>query len=322
VLAAWVVDVVGAGYVVAMVDLVSLARGGAAVDGDAPPPPTPDELLLELMDLVTLAFPEALDEMVVTFVQNDDGRRPALTNLDGRARPAPGTSPLQRPDLGHEDSAVLDAINALLRDFADATLAQGGVRVLRGRIEIRSDAAGARDVSLVDDDEDGRVVMTRRFDPSELRWLLFTPALFRALERTAAEEQAQKLRVDEALAGMKRFDIDMKKGEITFSGPERAPAPWAFELVGSFMDEQKRFLWGWANDQVDPKLTRAVDALRQRSTEAGLRVLTDGSFGGPEALFARLARHVAVETGAFGLYRAPFSSTHGKGAMFLALRTL
>ena len=311
-----------AGYVDSMVDLVSLARGADPGDGDAPPQPTPDELLLELMDLVTLAFPEALDEMVVSFVPNDDGRRPALTNLDGRARPVKGAAPLQRPELGHDDGAVLDAINALLRDFADATLAQGGVRVLRGRIEIRGAEDGARDVALVDDDEDGRLVMTRRFDASELRWLLFTPALFRALERTAVEEQAQKARVDEALAGMKRFDIDMKNGRITFTAPDRAPSPWGFELIGSFVDEQKRFLWGWANDQVDPKLTRLVEALRQRSTAAGLRALTDGSFGGPEAMFTRLARHVAVETGAFGLYRAPFSSAQGKGVMYLALRTL
>jgi hypothetical protein len=318
---ACLVGVVVAGYAHGMVDLVSLARAGAAVDDDGPPPPpTPDELLLELMDLVTLAFPEVLDEMVVTFVPNEDGKRPALTNLDGRARPAPGTRPIKRPELGHEDGAVLDAINALLRDFADGTLAQGGVRVLRGRIEIRAAGDGARDVMLIDEDQGERVVMTRRFDASELRWLLFSPALFVALERTAAEEQAQKARVDEALAGMRRFDIDMKKGTITFSAPDRAASPWSFELIGSFVDEQKRFLWGWANDQVDPKLTRSIDALRQRSTGPGLRALTDGSFGGPEELFVRLARHVAVETGAFGVYRAPFASAQGKGFMYLALR--
>lgn len=321
-MASCLVGVVGDDYDDVMVDLVSLARGGNVDAQDAPPQPTPDELLLELMDLVTLAFPEAVDEMVVSFVPNEDGRRPALTNLDARARPTPGTQAAPRPDLGHDDGAVLDAINALLRDFADATLVQGGVRVLRGRIQVVGAADGARDVALLDDDDDGRVVMTRRFDASELRWLFFTPALFRALARTAADEAAQKARIDEALAGMKRFDIDMQKGTITFTAPDRAPSPWAFELVGSFVDEQKRFLWGWANEQVDPKLTRAVDAVRRRSTDAGLRALTEGSFGGPELMFSRLARHVAVETGAFGLYRAPFSSAQGKGVMFLALRAL
>jgi hypothetical protein len=305
-----------------MVDIVSLARGAGVPVGDAPPAPTPDELLLELMDLVTLAFPEVLDEMVVHFVPNEDGRRPALTNLDGRARPPHGEPTIARPNLGHDDAAVLDAINALLHDFADATLAQGGVRVLRGRIEVRPADGGARDVALVDEDAGGAVVMTRRFDPSELRWLLFTPALFGALARTLEQEAAQKARIDEALAGMRRFDIDMQKGLITFSAPDRAPTPWSFELVGSFVDEAKRFLWGWANDQVDPALVRGVDALRQRSTTAGLRALTEGSFGGPEALFTRLARHAVVEIGAHGLYRAPFSSNQGRGVMYLALRTL
>src|SRR4051812_27771119 len=94
---------------------------------------TPDELLLELMDLVTLAFPEPLRDMTITFVENDDGRRPALTNLDGVA--VPGAP--KRPDLGHQDSKVLDAINALLADFADATDIQGNVRLHEGSLVVK-----------------------------------------------------------------------------------------------------------------------------------------------------------------------------------------
>jgi hypothetical protein len=301
-----------------MVDLVSLARGNRPFE-DETPRATPDELLLELMDLVTLAFPEPLDHMVVSFVPREDGRRPALTNLDGKVQVAQGEPKVRRPDLGHEDHAVLDAINELLHDFVSATWEQGGVRVLRGRIVVAPAADGARDVTLLDDDDGGSVKMTRRFDASELRWLFFTPGLFSALERTAAAEQQQKVRLDELLAPMRRFDIDMQKGSITFQGPEQPPSPWAFELIGSFTEEAKRFLWGWANDQVDPRLVRGVEALRARSGAPGLRVFTDGSFGGPEPMFARLARHAAVELSAFGMYRAPFSSTKGKGVMYLAL---
>jgi hypothetical protein len=298
-----------------MVDLVSLIKGGPP-EGE-PPPPTPDELLLELMDLVTLAFPAPLDTLTVTFVPNDDGRRPALANLDGRAR----VGQVARPELGHADGAVLDAINGLLADFAEATLAQGGVRVLRGRIVVVPAADDARDVALVDDDAGGATVMTRRFDASELRWLLFTPALFRALAETEEAEREQERRVDAALAGMRRFDIDMQKGAITFSAPGLAAQPWAFQLVGSFVDEPKRFLWGWANDQVAPRLVTGVEELRRSSTAAGLRAFTEASFGGPEAMFTRLARHAAARMGAFGLYRAPFVSQQGKGVMYLALRS-
>ena len=199
--------------------------------------------------------------------------------------------------------------------------------MLRGRIVIRAADDGARDVALIEQqegqgDDEGVVVMTRRFDPSELRWLLFTPALFRALAATEAVEREQQQRVEQALAGMKRFDIDMKKGTITFNGPERPAAPWAFELVGSFVDDDKRYLWGWANDQVEPRLIAGVEALRQRSTGAGLRAFIDGSFGGPEAMFTRLARHAVVVMGAFGLYRAPFAAAKGRGVMYLALRPL
>ena len=302
-------------------DILRLATGnddtdaGEAADaGDAAP--TPDELLLELMDLCALAFPAPLTQLKVSFVANEDGLRPALADLNGRS----AVGAVQRPDLGHADNEVLDAINALLGDFADATLLQGGVKILSGALHMSDDVDGARDVILQDDA--AQTVMTRRFDASELRWLFFTRALFQALAQTAEAEAAQERRIEAALLGLKRFDIDMGKGLITFHGDGRESQPWAFELVGSYLEGTKRFLWGWANEQVDPKLTRTIDGLRQASTAAGLRALTDGSFGGPEKLFLRLARHTAVATGAFGLYRAPFAGQKGKGFMYLCLRTL
>ncbi|MDP2345277.1 MAG: hypothetical protein Q8O67_30315 [Deltaproteobacteria bacterium] len=295
-------------------DLLRLAQGDDDDDGDDAA--TPDELLLELMDLCALAFPAPLTQLKVSFVANEDGKRPALADLDGRS----AANGVQRPDLGHKDNEVLDAINALLGDFAEATLAQGGVMILHGSIAMSDDVDGARDVVLAD--AAGDVVMTRRFDASELRWLFFTRALFQALARTADDEAVQQRRLDEALAGMQRFDIDMAKGVITFQGAGREAQPWGFELVGSFLEENKRFLWGWANESVDPKLTRVVDQLRQQSTAAGLRAFTDASFGGPEPLFLRLARHAAVVAGAFGLYRAPFAAENGKGVMYLSLRSI
>ncbi len=320
-------------------ELLKLLQG----DDDEPDAaPVPDELLLELMDLAALAFPEPLHELAVSFVPNEDGKRPALSNLDGKAplsssslsslsgSSSSGTSSssdsgdARRPDLGHTDSEVLDAINALLGDFADATLRQGGVKILEGQITIVDVDDGAREATLLD--AAGEIVMTRRFDSSELRWLFFTRPLFVALNRTAAAADEQDRRVAEALAGMKRFDIDMKKGLITFSaesaGSAREPQPWGFELLGSFLDEKKRFLWGWANDAVEPRYTRGTDALRQQSTGPGLRAFSDAGFGGPEKLFLRLVRHAAVEMGAFGVYRAPFTAANGKGVMYLGLRAL
>ena len=304
------------------------ADGGGGDDGGNAQP-VPDELLLELMDLCALAFPEPLTELVVSFVPNEDGKRPALSNLDGRAdvrSPVVAGAPdATRPDLGHADGEVLDAINALLGDFADATLRQGGVKVLQGKITVVDVDDGARDAALFD--EGDGLVMTRRFDASELRWLFFTRALFTELNRTTAAADEHDRRVSEALVGMKRFDIDMKKGVITFSSDPaakvaREPQPWGFELLGSFLDEKKQFLWGWANDAVEPRYTRGSEALRQKSTGPGLRAFSDAGFGGPERFFQRLVRHAAVEMGAFGVYRAPFTAAGGKGVMYLGLRAL
>jgi hypothetical protein len=272
---------------------------------------TPDELLLELMDLVVLAFPAPLFEMSVTFKPSDDGSRPALTDLHGKASP---TAP-PRPPLGHDDNAVLDAINALLGDFADATERQGGVRVHEGRLAIRDGEDGDRFVELIDA---RGVAMSRRFDSSELRWLFWTGSLFALMNGTAAAEARAKKDVDQALKSHARFDIDMNEGRIVFTGGG-APSPWAFELLGSWSDETKRFLWSWANDQVPPSLTARTEKVRAMSTPDGLRALTEASFGCPEPCAERLARHAAARMNAFGVYRAPFASTQGKGFMYLAL---
>jgi hypothetical protein len=281
---------------------------------------TPDELLMELMDLVALAFPEPLAEMVITFLPSDDRSRPALTNLDGKA--APGQP--KRPDLGHPDGAVLDAINALLVEFADATARQGGARVFDGHIRIVDGADGDRFVELRErapgaGEGATELVMTRRFDRSELRWLFWTAPLYRRLEETEQEEAKQMRALDDALGRYRRFDIDMQRGTIVFTGPGQEPSTYAFQLLGSWSDETKNFLWGWANEQVPPSLIKQTDAVRLMSTDEGLRALHEGSFGCPEPCAARLARHAAVQMKALGTYRAPFTSSQGKGFMYLAL---
>lgn len=286
---------------------------------EPPPDPSPDALLLELMDLVTLAFPEPLHTMTVRFRASEDGKRPALTDLDGKA--APGQP--KRPDLGHSDNAVLDAINALLVEFADATDRQGGVRVLNGHLEMVDGPDGDRLVELREEQPGAapEKVMSRRFDSSELRWLFWTAPLFRALEETAPTEDAQRVSMEHELRRYQRFDIDMSLGRISFSSSSSATPPLVlgFQLLGSWSDDTKRFLWGWANDQIPPALKKKTDAVRAASTGEGLRALHEGSFGCPERCAERLARHAAVRMGARGTYRAPFKSSQGKGVMYLAL---
>jgi hypothetical protein len=280
---------------------------------------SPDELLLELMDLVALAMPQSLSSMKVSFVANADGKRPALANLDGKA--APG-APL-RVDLGHDDGHVLDAINALLAELSTAIESRGGRSLRIGHIDIDSDASDhSKTVIIVDDGiEPPLAHVSRRFDRSELRWLLFTPALFSALQRTQAQTAPMQARLQQALAGTERFAIDMDRAIITFSGPG-PDSPWRFELLGSYLNDDARFLWGFANDAIKPSLAAAVTSLRARNLDEGLRLFTDASWGGPEAMAATIAAHAAVEAGAFAMYRAPFKGRDQAGLMYLALFAL
>jgi hypothetical protein len=283
------------------------------VESDA----SPDELLLELMDLVALAMPQSLSSMRVSFVANADGQRPALSDLDGNAE---ANAPM-RMSLGHDDGHVLDAINALLAELSTAIVNRGGRALRVGHIDIDTDRSDqSRTVLIVDEGVDPAVVhVSRRFDRSELRWLLFTPALFAALHHTQAQAAVMHARVHEALLGTERFAIDMDRGTITFSGASRADSPWRFELLGSYLTDDARFLWGFANDAIDAKLAAAVTALRARSSGEGLRLFTDPSWGGPEAMATTIAAHAAVEAKAFAMYRAPFKGRDQAGFMYLAL---
>ncbi len=284
-------------------------------DDDAPPP-TPDELMLELMDLVALAFPEPLSRMRVHFRADPGSARPALTDLDGAARPGQP----KRPALGFDEPAVLGSIHEVIGELADATERQGGVRVLTGRLEIEEDEDGARNAYLVRAEGEGeQVVMTRRYDKSELRWLLWTGPLFARLNATEERERAQRVEVEALIAGTTRFAIDLQQGTITFSGDARADVAFDVDLLGSWSSDTRRLLWGFANDQAPERLRRKVEGLRQRSTAWGLRALSEGSFGCPEPCAERLARHAAVELGARGVYRAPFASSQGRGFLYLAL---
>jgi hypothetical protein len=279
---------------------------------------TPDELLLELMDLVQLAFPAAIDQMIITFVDNADGKRPALSNLDARG---PINAP-RRPALGHDDNQVLDAINHLLAELADATERAGGMRAQAGQITVRTGADGDRVVQLLGAGGDR---MERRFDKSELRWLLFTGPLFAALNDTEAQELALLERTRAQLLGTSRFNIDMQKGIIHFSTPREQSRSFRFELLGSRVDEHDRFLWGWANDAAPPQLTRRVDTVRQRSVGDGLRSMTEAAFSLPLVGATRLAQHAAVAMQAQGIYQAPFTGRAAElggkasGHMWLAL---
>lgn len=280
---------------------------------------SPDELLLELLDLVTLAFPEPLQTARIVFTKSDDGTRPALTDLKGVAWP---NGP-KRPDLGHGDAFVLDAINAVLVDLARAVERDGGIAVREGRLDVDADQDdGSTWVYLVEKgatDADDRVKMKRRFDKSELGWLYFTQPLFEALNRTEEEERARKQATDAELSRYRRFAIDMAQGTITFSADDGASTTKRFQLVGSWSERSRRFLWGHANDQVAPQLRAGVEELRRSSTQLGLRAFTEPDVGCPEKMAERLSRHAAVVMRANGLYRAPFKARDANGFMYLAL---
>jgi hypothetical protein len=140
------------------------------------PAPGPEGLLLELLDLLALFFPQGMGQATLHFEPASAGDYPGLTEITGEAAP----DPTPRPALGYSDEDVLNSVNAVLRDLTDATDAEAKIRILRGRLQITwSLDPEAVEVWLVQSQggeaEDDLIVMKKQFSASELGWLLFSP---------------------------------------------------------------------------------------------------------------------------------------------------
>jgi hypothetical protein len=90
-------------------------------------------------------------------------------------------------------------------------------------------------------------------------------------------------------------------------------------VIGSWSSVSNTWLWGWANDWWEPRVTREVVRVKRFAEEKGLTRLWKKGFKADEAL----AWHLALGTLSLlpeleGVYRAP----DAKGSLFLgAMRT-
>lgn len=286
----------------------------------------PDAFLFELLDLLQLAFPGPVDGGDVKFAPADaidagggEGRaRAALVDLTAQATP----SAPQRPDLGYPDDEVLDTLNAVLGDVVAGVeaLTGDGVATSTGVVRFARDPDGAVVATVSTDD--GREHYRRRIDRSEQYNLLHTPTLFEALNATEAEEAAQAARVVEAAGGRARFRLDVETSHIELGGADgpRFPA----QLLASYHEESRTFVWGWANESFPAGFRLVVDEVRRGATAFGLRALAAPELLCPLRMADRLTRHAAVLLAlrghdVLGVYPVGVDGPKGKLSLFLLL---
>lgn len=277
---------------------------------------TPDMLLLEIIDALSLAYPTTVSLARLTFQPTADGLYPGLSEIDG----APASDAVNVPNLGHGE-ALLDGVNEMLRDLTDVTDAQADLRVTAGYLEIDYEAEdGAIDVVLVDTaDGDAVAKLKRRFDKSERTWLLNTPELFGALGSTENEEVAQGADIADRLEGAADFALDLTKGQLRFTRGDDGATEFDVQLIGSWSNQSMNFMWGWANEAAPKRVTARIDQFRRAHGTAGLRALYKPEVCVPELMAMRLSRHAAVRMAAQGVCRLPFRSEKGQGFMYLAV---
>lgn len=264
--------------------------------------------LLELLDLMQLAFPHPVRAAEVQFGPRFDQERSVLTDLSGEK----DEQSCARPELGYPDEEVLDTINEVVGDLTAAfevpPAAEGHITMA-----YEPSPTGGVTISIAGTDT---VWLERRMDRSELLRLVHTPTLFAALAETESAEQDQRSGFDERLAaheaggegqsGPMGVELDLEHGLLKLgAAPKRSPLTYRFELLASHHPGSQTFVWGWANESFPAELRGAVDQVRRSAARPGLRAFAAPELVCPRMMAERLAAHAAVKVGASALFGMP-----------------
>jgi hypothetical protein len=71
-----------------------------------------------------------------------------------------------------------------------------------------------------------------------------------------------------------RFDWDQEAQQLVFSENGTAKVAAAIQFVGSISTQSNTWLWAWANDSVDPKVSMSIITVRDYGEQHGFDHLT------------------------------------------------
>jgi hypothetical protein len=147
------------------------------------------------------------------------------------------------------------------------------------------------------------------------------------MERTALFEEliedAQKylrgrqaeLEIEYRLGHWPRFDWDQETQQLVFSENGVARVVADIQFVGSISTESDTWLWAWANDSVDPKLSAALSVVRDFGERSGFEHLTSRKWHAHEVDGWEMVSIAAFLLEARGAYRTP----KGTGFTFMVM---
>lgn len=276
----------------------------------APPAITPlTALALEIHDALMVTAPRGWQRVEIDL----ERRGGALRVREMRSALDPAAAGADKPDLGidaHEFAGILAAAASDLLGVARAAGTPWTGAAMAMHREGRARA-------VLELREPGGAVARRiELGPDALDALVFTEALFDALVEVEPIAARNEAALEADIAGHDEWNYEQQSCELLLS---KGVLPWRTlpaQIIGTYAPESATFLWGWANEHVDPRCTRAVVALREWArTVPGMRVLLRPSLPCEEGFSVKLARLAAVRMGARGVYRASF----GPGVLAFAV---
>ena len=132
------------------------------------------------------------------------------------------------------------------------------------------------------------------------RWDAFVAEACRDLAGT------QKAMVaDLKLEAFPRWDVDMQKATLAFSGEGLAPLVLEIEAIGSFASTSATWLWAWCNWHLPAIVRGRVRAVRELGERERFLHLMEPKWQAAEHDGWHMAAIAARHLGALGVYRMP-----------------
>jgi hypothetical protein len=132
-------------------------------------------------------------------------------------------------------------------------------------------------------------------------------SLLRISEKYAAERQSQIVK-EFNLGNWDSWFLDQETGELIFSSGEVPMVVANVEVAGTYSNESKTWLWGWANESIHEKVKGRIEQVALVGLELGLKRLTERKFTVKEKEPWGLSRVSAYILDAKMVYRAPSPS--------------
>ena len=117
------------------------------------------------------------------------------------------------------------------------------------------------------------------------------------------------------LSKQERWDVDQDTGLLTFSNAGIPSVEASIVFVGSYSTSAGTWLWSWANNSIDKKLSGPVNRVREFGSKHGFEKLTDEGWEAEEVDGWEMAAISAYVLKGKGVYRPPYST----GVTFLVL---